>query len=591
MNTVKNKSLRIFLALCLLVQLVMPNMVWGSLGADVSTFQGTISISVTDTTFNVYQIFTINEVEADYSASGDLTNYKMTTNTDFYDFFDDSVAGLDSGDIPDTISAYAYSYLAAEWIYDNYDKASETPKLAALLKVYVENTDNSVNAIGTLTSTNPVSGLAYGYYLVVDTADSSNNYLVLLADTSTGKTVSLSPKTEVLDVTKQIYHNEVGQNTTENDIYGNEAGWGNVGDNQIGDTVYFRATAELPTAIAESYTEYYYTLIDFMDETLSYNNNLKIYSDSDYANEITGYSNLTPLPKDTDSNDAIFAVQFDKTQVQTLLDADKDTLYLKYSATLTDDAIIADGNQENTLHLLFSNSLTSQWNGDVPSSPDDYDDEEEFGHNKDTVYDYTFQVTIYKEDELGNKLKDVEFELKDSKEDKISVKDVTNAEGYGSYEGNVYVISEDGEATITTPDSGIVTILGLDDYDGSSNGTIYRLYETKPKDGYSLLTEYVEFYYEVDYDTNGDSIKSFTAFVSDDTKNYLEVTENTASEYSDGLGINMVSTGVADAEITIINNAGSLLPETGGVGTVMFYVVGIGMMAAAGVLIYKRKES
>ena len=40
----------------------------------------------------------------------------------------------------------------------------------------------------------------------------------------------------------------------------------------------------------------------------------------------------------------------------------------------------------------------------------------------------------------------------------------------------------------------------------------------------------------------------------------------------------------------IVNNAGSVLPSTGGIGTTIFYVVGSIMVVAAGVLLITKKR-
>ena len=54
---------------------------------------------------------------------------------------------------------------------------------------------------------------------------------------------------------------------------------------------------------------------------------------------------------------------------------------------------------------------------------------------------------------------------------------------------------------------------------------------------------------------------------------------STATTWADGNG-----------GIHIVNNAGALLPGTGGMGTTLFYVIGGGLMVAAAVLLITKKR-
>ena len=42
--------------------------------------------------------------------------------------------------------------------------------------------------------------------------------------------------------------------------------------------------------------------------------------------------------------------------------------------------------------------------------------------------------------------------------------------------------------------------------------------------------------------------------------------------------------------ITVENNKGSILPETGGIGTTIFYIVGVVLVLGAGVLLVTKKR-
>ena len=103
---------------------------------------------------------------------------------------------------------------------------------------------------------------------------------------------------------------------------------------------------------------------------------------------------------------------------------------------------------------------------------------------------------------------------------------------------------EDEVGVTIVVDGGKVTVLGFD------NG-VYYLEETKQPDGYNQLSERREFTIA---DKNLDSV--FNGGI-----------------YSTGSGVH------------IVNRKGSMLPETGGMGTVLFISIGALVVLGAGVLL------
>lgn len=158
---------------------------------------------------------------------------------------------------------------------------------------------------------------------------------------------------------------------------------------------------------------------------------------------------------------------------------------------------------------------------------------------------YTYEFDLVKVDGATKKLLNgAEFKLYDAENGGSVIKVVPVADGYRVANGD-----ETG-AVDTIKVNGKVHISGLDK-------TTYWLEETKAPDGYNMLTERKPVSL-----TNG--------------SNNTTLTSNTWSE--------------ADHGVAVENNAGTVLPSTGGMGTTLFYVIGGGLMVAAVVLLVTKKR-
>ena len=165
--------------------------------------------------------------------------------------------------------------------------------------------------------------------------------------------------------------------------------------------------------------------------------------------------------------------------------------------------------------------------------------------NKETTT-YTYEFDLVKVDGSDKKLLDgAKFKLYDAANDGNIIKVVPVAGGYRVANGNEPSATETIAVT-----GGKVHISGLDK-------TTYWLEETKAPDGYNMLTERKPVNL-----TNG--------------SNNTTLTSNTWSE--------------ADHGVAVENNAGAILPGTGGMGTTLFYVIGGGLMVAAVVLLVTKKR-
>ncbi len=94
----------------------------------------------------------------------------------------------------------------------------------------------------------------------------------------------------------------------------------------------------------------------------------------------------------------------------------------------------------------------------------------------------------------------------------------------------------------------------------------YYLYETKAPNGYNLLSEPVKFTFHSS--ATNDFVAGDPAWIT----------------------LNDSATQLTGMNFDIANNSGSTLPETGGIGTTLFYVIGALLVVGAGVLLVTKKR-
>lgn len=170
-----------------------------------------------------------------------------------------------------------------------------------------------------------------------------------------------------------------------------------------------------------------------------------------------------------------------------------------------------------------------------------------YGNHQNTVPSKvttkSYQFDLVKVDGTTNKLLDgAEFELADGETKLSFVKDAN-----GNY--RVATTGEKDATTTITVKNGKVNIYGL-------AGKTYTLIETKAPGGYNKL------------------VTPETVNLTDGSKASATID---ADVYKDG-------------GVVVKNNAGTVLPSTGGMGTTLFYVVGGGLMVAAVVLLVTKKR-
>ena len=204
-----------------------------------------------------------------------------------------------------------------------------------------------------------------------------------------------------------------------------------------------------------------------------------------------------------------------------------DKIEVTYSATVNDNAVVKDP-MTNKTHLTYGDKNTET--------------------NKPETTTKTFGIPVFKYTNVNTPLAGAEFILST---DPNCVDDTKNLKFTKNTEGK-YRYDKTGSTTLTSLDKG--RDKGRIDVEGLKAGTYY-LKETKAPDGYNLLK------------------KPVTITIDSEGKIYV-----------DGSGE------VNNGDVRVQNNSGTLLPNTGGVGTTMIYLIGGVLVLGSGVVLATKRR-
>lgn len=393
--------------------------------------------------------------------------------------------------------------------------------------------------------------LAAGYYLLVDTStpgdgDAMNS--ALLQVTNSGD-IKIEKKYSAPSVDKSV-------KDTDN-------AWGESADWEIGSDVPFRIVGTLPSNY-DDYETYRYVFHDTLQNTLKYNGDVKVYvKNGDTKTELTNGFTVAPNTSATTGGGTL-TVTFDNLKSIAGVSATSEII-VEYTAELLSTAVIGKPGNKNEVYLEYSNNPNSTGEG-TPSTSNT---------PKDEVLVFTYKLDVTKVDgqNTNKKLANAEFVLLNSEKTKVAKVadgkfvewvDVPAAiDGKSTYpEG----------ATLTSATDGKFVIAGLD----AGN---YVLRETKAPAGYNLLKNDIELVITATLDKSegNPALTGLKLSVKED-KGEATVTE------SDGA----VDTGIVSTNVE--NNSGAQLPETGGIGTTIFYVLGGLLVLTAVVLLVTKKR-
>lgn len=479
-----------------------------------------------DHEYEAYQIFT-GELSVNDAGNEVLSNIQWGSGVNSEAF----LATLKAGS---TLFADATT---AQQVADILSKNSTNAEFVDNFRHYLGKHLNADNAIKP-SSTDTENGVytwtvPAGYYLIKD----KDGSLVGTEETATNYILQVVGDTNVNPKGGKVTHDKLiedGGNRVE------------AADYSIGDDVKFVLRGTLPANYGDFET-YSYKFVDTLSAGLSFNNDVKVYiENAGTKRELTnGY--LVNYTNPTVSG-ATFTVDFaDLKTIEGYTIDQHSTIVVEYTAKLNENAVIGGVGNPNTSYIIFDNDPHNDGEGETP---------------EDNVFAFTWELDVFKIDGNNKKLTGAEFIL------------------YRSLGGaNQYAIVENGVLTGWTEDKTLATKL-VSDAEGKFivkglEADIYYLEETKAPEGYHLLTAPIK----VD----------ITASVSENENGTMGVVDSLQIKvdnhnYRDG----DKTTGIVSMQV--INNPGATLPETGGVGTTMFYVFGGLMVAAAVVLLITKKR-
>lgn len=315
---------------------------------------------------------------------------------------------------------------------------------------------------------------------------------------------------------------------------------------EIGSLVEFEIQASIPENGGEdSYIIDTFVIHDELSANLSTPEAVTVKIGEDVLTPVDDYTFSTSSLDDSCS----FEININKAALQ---GKDGETVTVTYSCEVEDSAVIGSSGNDNIAFLEYDNDPNSNTT-------------HETAH--DQVKVYSLQLDVTKENEEGAKLPNAEFKLfRDAScENEIKLtKDPAS---------NEYTVDPSGSSTIKTDDTGIFSIIGL------SEGTYY-LKETVPPSGYALPTDAIKL----------DVVPDVPDEIASGTEQ-LAALEATGAMGESQITVSAdATTGVMG--LTVVNHDGVRLPETGGMGTYVFYAAGAVIMIAAGVcVVVKRKKN
>ena len=445
-----------------------------------------------------------------------------------------------TGTIPNALSDYfqvpAHStgsnYVEATAAAGSGDQMSDG--LKAALKTWASTAANAGTAVSDGTELH-FNNLDYGYYVVTTTQGEQ-----LISVDTTMPLVTINDKnTTTITAVKKVNGKDVDSAS-------------------IGETVTYTATFVTKNYVGDEQVKSY-TIKDTLPEFLSdiAITEVKVIQTTDDTQKTT-YPDVDLSSSYTAFTNKQIVIPWVGSDGTTSLYKNGSTISITYTAKITSKAVVDGG--ENT-----GNTNTVE----ITPNKDSTGDEPFEEHANDDATVKTYGAALKKVDGSSHPLKGAEFSIAD-----LSVEAVAGEPG-------VYRVVEyksgNTSGNLTTNDNGELYIIGLKE---NLNLTVT---EEKAPDGYNKLTGTA---------TLTPQVLSESIWTKSEDR-YFDAKGNLVSESSSETTTTTVQKNYTDLEpqaLKIVNEKGTELPSTGGIGTTIFYIIGAILVIGAGVLLVTRRR-
>ena len=568
MKTMK-KALALVLALAIVMSLGISAFAASGANIVITNDATTSHMTLADQEFKAYKVFNLST-----SGDGDSKKYTYTVADEFADFyFPENETGNTGSKLIDYITNNNSGDSKLATAAQQNAFAAAVVKFAKGEAPYTGNSviakDGVLSGAGSNAEKVTFSGLDVGYYVV--TGSAKNGTEVLVASTTLRNT----------DVEQEI-NVKVQAPSVEKTVTDDNANVPQTGVSaQVGDVLDFTLTSAVPNTFG--YEKYRFGYHDELSEGLEY-----IKDASSISATVNGNS-CTVQVGDNDVPGANVFVVFGTTLAgKSCMDVyfgaedgsshdalplftagTKGNVVFNYQTKVTDKAF-ATVRDNNDVYPVFSRDPSNWEDGTTDKVP----------HDKVYVHDFNLGVVktekdaasptylagaefaLYKETVSGEKLY---YQVADKKVNWNG----PYADGAAARDNNK------ADIRTTQASDGKFT----EDFKGLEDGTYY-LEEIKAPEGYNKLDNAIKVTIKSTLNDDGTLNKvEFTYSLEDDQVGISEVTKE-----------GTVGSTTVSYDIPVENASGNALPETGGVGTTIFYTVGALMMAGALVLLITKKK-